>query len=77
MNYIAKIMGDELKRELSSGCDIVRIARMAFRIYHEHGLELSEKLDEIVLTLMAMEEGPEFELSECELRDLIKFLEKM
>ena len=70
MIYTPAMFGEELERELNDGYDVVRIARMAFSVYHEYGREFSSDLDEIVLSLMAMEEGPEFEFSEQELWEL-------
>jgi hypothetical protein len=74
MSYTSMMLGDELERELKYGYDVVRIARMAFKIYHEHGRDLSSELDEMLLSLMAMEEGSEFEFSEEELWKLRKKL---
>ena len=74
MTYTAKTLSDSLRRELDNGYDVVRIAQVAFRIYQEYGRELTPDLDGIILQLMAMEEGPEFEFSENELRVLIEEL---
>lgn len=60
------------ERELLGGFSPTRVSRLATRIYQQHGLELTPKMDGIILTLMAMEEGPEFELSETEFLSLIK-----
>ncbi|GAB6098007.1 hypothetical protein JCM14469_42610 [Desulfatiferula olefinivorans] len=74
MIYTSVMLGEALERELKSGYDVVKIARMAFNVYHDHGRDLSPDLDEILLSLMAMEEGPEFEFSNDELWDLRKKL---
>jgi len=74
MRYTEKMFGTTLNAELNKGYDVVRIARVAFKIYQEHGRELAPKLDEKILQLMAMEEGVEFEWSEDELRCLAEEL---
>lgn len=70
MIYTSVMLGEALERELKSGYDVAEIARMAFNVYHKHGRDLSSDLDEILLNLMAMEEGPEFEFSKEELWEL-------
>lgn len=67
----------ELERTLSIGFDIARISKVAFEIYQEHGLELTESMDRALLTLMAMEEGEEFELSKSEFMALISEIKAM
>ena len=68
MTYSAHDFRRDLDRELDAGYDVVRIARFAFDIYQTRGRELSPKLDEKVVQVVAMEEGPEFEMTEDELR---------
>ena len=63
-----------LQAELDKGYDVVRVARVAFQLYQDHGVELTPDLDENLFQLMAMEEGPEFEYSEEELRMLVEKL---
>jgi hypothetical protein len=70
MTLTEKELGGILQVELDKGYDVVRIARVAFQLYQYYGIELATNLDEKLLQLMAMEEGPEFELSEYELRSL-------
>jgi hypothetical protein len=77
MKYTAIMIGKKLEDELKSGYDVIRVARVAAHIYHEHCRDLSPELDEIVLSLMAMEEGPEFEYNEEELWDLRRRLARM
>ena len=74
MTLTAKELSDVLQSELDKGYDVVRIARVAFQLYQEQGAELSSELDEKLLQLMAMEEGPEFEFSEHELKALVEEL---
>lgn len=70
MTFTAKELSSVLRAELDKGYDVVRIARVAFQLYQDHGIGLAPNLDEKLLQLMAMEEGPEFEYSEEELRAL-------
>lgn len=70
MTFTAKELSSVLQAELDNGYDVVRVARVAFQLYQDHGVELTPDLDEKLLQLMVMEEGPEFELSEDELRTL-------
>ncbi len=74
MMLTSKELGRVLHAELDNGYDVVRISRIAFQLYQEYGVEIAPELDEKLLQLMAMEEGPEFEYSEEELRLLAKQL---
>ena len=74
MTYIAKYFSDMLRKELEKGYDVLRISRIAFQFYQKHGRELTPNLDEKILQLMAMEEGPEFEFSEEEIWRLVEEL---
>lgn len=65
--YTKKKLGTELKKILDNPHDIVKIARWAENIYSNHCRDFSDELDGIVMTLSAMEHGPEFEYSEKEL----------
>lgn len=68
---------DILSDSLVGGFDVVKIARSAFDIYRLFGSRLTPEMDKILLVLMAMEEGPEFELSETEFLDLIDQIRTM
>ena len=50
---------------------------MAFEIYQDHGLEITASMDQVLLTLMAMEEGKEFELTESAFLALISKIKAM
>ncbi len=60
-----------LEKALVGDFNVKRISRVAYRIYQQYSLDLTPEMDRIILTLMAMEEGPEFELDESEVRDFI------
>lgn len=67
----------ELERTLVKGFDVFRISKVAFEIYQDHGLEITAPMDRALLTLMAMEEGEEFELTESEFLALISEIKAM
>ena len=70
MTYTKKEFGVELHAQLLLGNDYNEISNWAFQIYINHGLEFEKNLDNFVLKLIAMQEGPEFILSKEELRNL-------
>jgi len=67
----------DLERTLVRGFDVARVSKLAFEIYQVHGLEITPVMDRVLLTLMAMDEGEEFELSESEFLDLISEIKAM
>ncbi len=74
MTLTAKELSSVLQAELDKGYDVVRVSRVAFQLYQDQGVGLTPDIDEKLLQLMAMEEGPEFEFSEDELRALAEEL---
>jgi hypothetical protein len=74
MVYTKKQFGLELKSQILNGKNYREIAKWAFKIYTNHGLEFEDGLDHFVLKLIAMEEGPEFILSTEELKLLVDIL---
>ena len=67
----------ELESTLVRGFDVARISKVAFEIYQDHGLELTESMNHALLILMAMEEGKEFELTESKFLALISEIRSM
>lgn len=67
----------DLEKTLASGFDVARVSKVAFKIYQDHGLEITESMDRVLLTLMAMEEGEEFELTASEFLALISEIKSM
>lgn len=53
------------------GYDVSLVSKAAFEIYQNRGLELNEAMDRALLTLMAMDEGDEFELTKDDFLSLI------
>lgn len=74
MSYTAQDFRRHLERELSQGYDVVRIARSAFSAYQEHCRDVSPELYKKMFQIIAMEEGPEFELSESQLWEFARSL---
>jgi len=64
-----------LREHLERGANQTEIARWAYQVYLDER-DTTEGVDECLLTLVAMEEGPQFEMSFDELRQLASELEK-
>lgn len=67
-------LGRGLSRQLDGGYDTVRLAKWAYSV-HLGASEIEPSLESELLKLIAMEQGPEFEMSEAELRDLARILQ--
>ena len=69
---------DMFKTELITCCKTcynpVVVAKKASRIFHEHQSEINLELRSLMLDIMTMEDGPEFEMTEGEFK---KFLDEM
>jgi hypothetical protein len=70
MTYTAGDFARALLNELQKDFDIVCLSRWAMRIYLMHCREMEPQLQSEVMTVVAMEEGPEFELTKDELVQL-------
>jgi hypothetical protein len=70
MTYTRKDFGKDLMAELEQGYDVVRLSRWAMSLYLKHCHEMDPDLYETIMSIVAMEEGPEFEFSEQELRQM-------
>lgn len=73
-NYTSGDFARELLGELQKGYDIVRLSRWAMAIYQRYCGETEPELDDEIMKVVAMEEGPEFELSAEELVQLAQKL---
>lgn len=73
--YTKANFGRELEKKLETTTDMVELARWAYSIYLENGNEFEDGLDEKVMDIAVMEEGPEFELSILELREIARNLQ--
>jgi hypothetical protein len=66
---IAEIL---LSQPNAGSFDPLRIADVAYHLYHSADVDDSaSEVREVLYTLMVMSEGPEFELTEAEFRDLV------
>ncbi|WP_152227179.1 hypothetical protein [Pseudomonas sp. SCB32] len=74
---LGNVVADRLERVVSEGFDIFKISKEAFEIYQDTGFSLTSDLDVALLSLMAMEEGPEFEMTEKEFQELLSDIRKM
>lgn len=70
MKYTKAQFGFELKKKIMKKCSVDEIAKWAFKIYSDSELNCENGLDDILMKLVCMEEGPEFLLNEAELNDL-------
>mgnify|MGYP005849778621 CR=1 FL=1 len=70
MTYSSHDFGRDLFDELNRGYDVVRLARWAMATYLKHSSETDPQLDKEIMRIVAMEEGPEFELTEEQLVEL-------
>ncbi|MDP9730830.1 UNVERIFIED_ORG: hypothetical protein QE446_000970 [Rhizobium sp. SORGH_AS260] len=77
MGLKAKELATLLQNALVGDFNTTRVSSVAHEIYQRYGLDLTPEMDGTILTLMAMEEGPEFELNESEVRELIVQLASM
>jgi hypothetical protein len=67
-------LGKQLKSFLAMESDIVKISRWAFKIYSNNRQNLDPSLREILECLFSMEDDPQFEYTEQELRLLAEKL---
>lgn len=75
MTYGASKLKADLENELAKGYDPVRIAKQVFKVYFEQGRDIDPEIDNVMMQLVAMEQGPDFELSEAQFRALLKTLQ--
>jgi hypothetical protein len=74
MNYSIEDFSRDLLIELDSQYSVEALSKWASKKYHELLPFKDEKLRMAVLTVMAMGEGPEFEMGEAETRGFAKSL---
>lgn len=75
MTYSKREFAKDLKAQLDLGYEPKRIGSWAHKIYLQHYGRIDRDLEEIIVDLFVLEEGPEFEYPESKLRELIKSLE--
>jgi hypothetical protein len=67
-------LGKQLKSLLAMESDIVKISHWAFRIYSNNRQNLDSSMREILECLFSMEDDPQFEYTEKELKLLAEML---
>jgi hypothetical protein len=65
---------DGLKAEVAGGLDVVAVSRWAYRMFLEHIRALEDGLKPAIMQIVAMEEGPEFEMT---LEELLAFADAL
>lgn len=63
---LGNVVADRLEKTAVGGFDVFKISKEAFSIYQDPELSLTENLDMALLSLIAMEDGTEFEMIEKE-----------
>lgn len=76
IDYTNKRLGIELKAQLERGFNISRLSKWAYGLFYDHRRELNPNLKNILKDLSRMEDDPQFEYSEQELRLLAELLIK-
>ena len=71
------IVADRLGRAVADGFDIFKISKESLEIYQDPNLSPTKDLDIALLSLMAMVEGPEFEMTEKEFYDFLSDIRQM
>ena len=73
--YTKEDFGKGLEEKLKTTTDTVELSRWAHHTYLENCKDFEDGLVEIVMQIVAMEEGPEFEFSIPELCDFARELQ--
>lgn len=75
MTYSKKEFAKDLKAQLDLGYEPKRIGSWAHKMYLKYCGRIDPELEEIIVDLFVLEEGPEFEIPESKLRELVHTLE--
>ena len=76
MSYTKRDFALGLKQQLTSGYDVVKVARWAHQEFLNHCRELETGVQAEMMKVIAMEEAPEFEMTEHEIQELADGLEE-
>ncbi|QNF14179.1 hypothetical protein FT670_08155 [Aeromonas jandaei] len=74
---LGNVVADRLEKAAVGGFDVFKISKEAFSIYQDPELSLTENLYMALLSLIAMEDGPEFEMIEKEFWILLSEIRQM
>ncbi|MEE4625885.1 hypothetical protein V2J81_17330 [Pseudomonas alliivorans] len=74
---MADMVADRLRKVVADGFDIFKISKETLSIYQDPKLSLTKDLDIALLSLIAMVEAPEFEMTEKEFYDFLSDIRQM
>lgn len=74
MKYSKKAVGEELKKELDRGYNVIRISNWAHNLFFYSPGDFSPDLGQVLQFIFLMDAGPEFAYSEKELRLIAEIL---
>ena len=71
MTYTPNDFRNDMISEIEKGYDPVRVAQAAYGIIQELGAKISTEFHNEILGVAVMEEGPQFEMTETQLREYL------
>ena len=74
--YTKEKFGNDLEKRLSNGFDVKGISTWAYEKYLSNGSGLDKNLSRVIMSIVAMDEGPEFEYTKEELLELARSLQE-
>lgn len=74
MSYTNEEFGRKLYQEIAKGYDIVKISRWSYGVFFNHMKDLSPTQRNVLEELFRMEDDPQFEYTEQELKLLAEML---
>jgi hypothetical protein len=74
MTYTKKQFAERLSQQLVLKYDVTRIARWAYNEFTMNCREIEPGLEREMMKIIVMEEGPEFEMTEQEIREFVRSL---
>lgn len=73
--YTTADFGRDLEAHLLARPDILHLSRWAYRVYLDNVHHLGPRVKEAIMTVVRMQEGPEFAMSKADLRELAERLQ--
>jgi len=73
--YTKENFGYELEQKLEEKFNVAAIAKWAYEKYLLHNSDLNKELSRVIMGVVTMEEGPEFEYTREELLKIAKDLQ--
>ena len=75
MSYTKKEFAHRLRQQLANGYDAVNLARWAYAELLRQDGNLDAEVESEMMTVVVMEQGPEFEMTELEINQFANELE--